>query len=133
MSAPHGHSDAAEELRLLVIALLDRLQPGVRGLLAAMREAGAQQSAEHGNEHGTEQAGHQPTACGWCPVCSAIALVRGERPELAARIAEHADDLLLAMRAVLEQPVAEPPDTAAQGPPRVQRIVVREPAVDGGC
>jgi hypothetical protein len=133
MSAPHEHGDAAEELRLLVIALLDRLQPGVRGLLAAMREVGLQQGAQQSAEHGTEQAGQQPVACGWCPLCSAIALVRGERPELAARIAEHADGLLLALRAVLEQPVAEPPGTAAPRPPRVQRIVVREPAVDGGC
>jgi hypothetical protein len=121
MNAPHEHGDAAEEVRLLGIALLDRLQPGVQGLLAALREgAAAAQPAE------------QPVACGWCPLCSAIALLRGERPELAARIAEHADGLLMALRAVLEQPVAAAesattPATPAT-PPKVQRIVVRDAA-----
>ena len=70
-------------------------------------------------------------ACQWCPLCSLIALARGDRPELAGRVAEHASGLLVALRAVLQ----DRPPTEPSGPPRVQRIEVdrADPGAGGGC
>jgi hypothetical protein len=122
MTGAHRHEDPAEELRLLGIALLDRIEPGVQSLLAAIREPAA---------GAAEQGGQRPVACEWCPLCSAIALLRGERPEVAARIADHANGLLAALRAVLSQPPVEQPGAAPAEPPRVQRIKMRPADADG--
>lgn len=97
----------AEELRLFAVALLDRYEPGVRSVLAGLRVE-AQQAAAEPVTAPTESQCPQ-----WCPICSALALARGDRPELGGRIAEHADSLLTVLRAVL-QPApghAEPPRT----------------------
>jgi hypothetical protein len=42
-----------------------------------------------------------PRTCGWCPLCAIVAMVRGERPELAARVMEQAAQLVALLRAVL--------------------------------
>jgi hypothetical protein len=55
-------------------------------------------------------------------VCAVLATLRGERPELAARLAEHASGLLTVLRSVLEQ---EEHPTPPRPPGRtVQRIPV---------
>ena len=67
-----------------------------------------------------------PPECRYCPLCQAIAALRGERPEMTARVA----DALIAAAGVfgalahsLARPVAaEPPDRPAAGPPAVHRI-----------
>jgi hypothetical protein len=41
------------------------------------------------------------SACGWCPLCAIVAVVRGERPELVARLAEQLAQLVALLRAVL--------------------------------
>jgi hypothetical protein len=51
--------------------------------------------------------------CRYCPVCLAIGVLRGERPE----VTEKAVALLAALRQAFEQPAPEP-----TGAPRVQRI-----------
>jgi hypothetical protein len=66
--------------------------------------------------------------CRWCPLCQAAAMVRGERPELSAALA----DILTATAEVLRQvagetPAAAPDDAVAEEPddsppPPVQRI-----------
>ncbi|APU23063.1 hypothetical protein [Actinoalloteichus sp. GBA129-24] len=45
-------------------------------------------------------------SCGWCPLCAAIGLFRGERPELGLRLAEQAMSLLDAVRAMVHEPAA---------------------------
>ncbi|MEC3973932.1 hypothetical protein [Amycolatopsis sp. H20-H5] len=61
---------------------------------------------------GVVAAGHGKTAdqlpddasmenCGWCPLCAIVAVVRGERPEFAARLMEQAAQLVALLRAVL--------------------------------
>ncbi len=110
--AEHPTSGArlAEELRLLLEALAERAQPLLNRLAAP----------------GGEDAEHTPATCGWCPVCAGMAVVRGERPELAVKAAEHAAGLLAVLRAALAEP---PAATGSSSPPapdsRVQHISVR--------
>ncbi|MFD5828902.1 hypothetical protein [Lentzea sp. NPDC060358] len=99
----------AEELRLLLDTAAERMQPWL------------QRVAEAGD--GT----HTPETCGWCPVCNGVALLRGDRSELAAKAAEHAAGLVAVLRAALREPAApaapaeEPVPDAGQ---RVQHIKV---------
>lgn len=68
--------------------------------------------------------------CTWCPLCAVIGLLRGERPELAARLAEHGAGLLAVLREAATPAPQEPaanPGPAGSPPPRVQRVVVRRP------
>lgn len=124
----------AEEARLLLDALAERAQPWLNRLAADPGEDGAP---------------HTPATCGWCPICAGLALLRGERPELAVRAAEHAAGLLAVLRAALAEPAGPPrPDAAAnptgepEGEPgsepgsepkgnRVQHIEVRRRPADG--
>jgi hypothetical protein len=115
----------AEEMRLLLDALAERAQPLLNRLAAAPTD-------EPGGEHGE----HNPATCGWCPL--GIAVLRGERPELAVRAAEHASGLLAVLRAALaEKPRTEqetPAPGAAEEEPasdRVQHIQVRRREADG--
>lgn len=91
------------ELRALAEVALDRLEP----LVERLRTEGVTPA--------------QPT-CTACPVCVVLATLRGERPEVAVRLAEHAGGLLTLLRAAL----AETPPRAEPSPParRVQRIPV---------
>jgi hypothetical protein len=52
--------------------------------------------------------------CRWCPVCQAAAVLRGERPEVTAALA----DVLTTTAAVLRDLAGEPhrPDPAPAGP-----------------
>lgn len=108
----------AEELRLLLDALAERAQPVLNRLAAGAGEQGE----------------HVPATCGWCPLCAGLAMVRGERPELAVRAAEHATGLLTVLRAALadhapadHRPPADPDGAPADEPDagRVQHIPVR--------
>ncbi|RKT53301.1 hypothetical protein [Saccharothrix australiensis] len=96
----------AEELRLLLDAAADRAQPWLHRLAA--------------------DGGHDARTCGWCPLCNAVALVRGDRSELAARAAEHVSGLIALLREALAEPVDRPGGADEQPPaePRVQRIPV---------
>jgi hypothetical protein len=132
MSAPGTDPDqAAEELRLLALGLLDRAEPGLRALLAGLRERVEQAS---GTEHSA--------ACTWCPLCATVGLLRGERPELAAAIAAHAGGLVAALRTILTPPPTGPAGSAGSAgsagpppePPPVQHIEVRRAGEAGsGC
>jgi hypothetical protein len=101
------HSPLGAELRALAVLLLERLAPALERARTGAAQSGA--------------------ACASCPVCAALALVRGERPELAARLAEHASALLDALAAALEEPAAPAPGAAPAPTRRVQRIPVERP------
>ncbi|MFF0529367.1 hypothetical protein ACFYT3_13325 [Nocardia amikacinitolerans] len=83
MSGPHddGFSEFAEELKLLAEAVLERVEPVLR------------RSAAQG----------QPdwSACSWCPVCAAAALVRGEHHDVVAAIADHGTAIVTVLREAL--------------------------------
>ena len=84
------------------------------------------------DEHGE----HTPATCGWCPLCAGMAVLRGERPELAVRAAEHAAGLLTVLRAALAEREPAPAEPDAEEPAdRVQHIAVhrRDSKADGEC
>jgi hypothetical protein len=70
--------------------------------------------------------------CSWCPLCQAAAVVRGERPEVTAALADVLTAAATALRTFAESaPPAEPdpPAPAEDGPqaepsPPVQRIEI---------
>jgi hypothetical protein len=79
--------------------------------------------------------------CSWCPLCQAAAVVRGERPEVTAALADVLTATASALRTFAEsaQPAEQPAesaqpaepgpavhedDPAAEPPPAVQRIEI---------
>lgn len=86
-----GQHRLAEEARLLLDAVAERVQPWLQRLA----------SEAPGD-------GHSPASCGWCPLCAAVAVVRGERPELAVRAAEHLAGLLGTLRSAMAERVPAP-------------------------
>jgi hypothetical protein len=107
-------------LRLLLDALAERAQPMLNRL-----------AAESTGPDGE----HTPATCGWCPVCAGLAVLRGERPELAVRAAEHAAGLLSVLRSALaDHAPSSPPESAGESAgERVQHIPVRRREDDGEC
>lgn len=110
----------AEEIRLLVEMVIERAAPWLDGVISA--------------GHGSPREKGETDSCGWCPLCAVVAVVRGERPEFVARLAEHAAQLIALLRAVLadrwepEQGVHMPgfqPPPREPKPNRVQHISVR--------
>lgn len=96
------HDQLVEELRLLLDALAGKAEDYLRGC------APRAESEERG--------------CGWCPLCAAVALVRGHRPDL--------NDQLLGIVQLLRQAMAEPAPPPAEepepdAPAKVQRIRVQ--------
>lgn len=94
----------AERGEPLIRDLAERGDPLLRGL--------AETPTAHGEPGAT---------CDWCPVCVGIALLRGQRPETATRIAGQLSDLLTTLRAAMDTPTPAPADEA---PEPVQRITV---------
>ncbi len=158
----------AEEIRLLAELVAEKAAPWLEGLLAAGhgnffsgapggeapgsgRSTGGYSffsGAPGGEAPGTgrspggystpDEAKPDGSACGWCPLCAIVAVVRGERPELVARLAEQLAQLVALLRAVLadrwepEEGVHMPgfrpaarPAADATAPARVQHIAVR--------
>jgi hypothetical protein len=108
-----GHEGIGEDLRVLALAALERLDP----VLDRLR---------------SEPDADPPETCASCPICAVIAALRGDRPELAVRLAEHATGLVAVLRAALETggPAPAAPDVTERPPARrVQRIrVERRPS-----
>jgi hypothetical protein len=84
--------------------------------------------------------GETPVTCASCPLCALMALLRGERSEMAVRVAEQAAGLLAVLRAALAEgngPGAasgDPSTNGAQAATDDSRDVQRIPVsrVDGG-
>ncbi len=76
-----GREQVIDELRQLLDALAGRAEE-------YLLRAGQQQDAVHTG----------PESCGWCPVCAVLAIMRGERPELTARLVEQLAGLLAVLR-----------------------------------
>ncbi|MGY4100916.1 hypothetical protein ACW2Q0_15370 [Nocardia sp. R16R-3T] len=72
--------DFAAELKLLAEAVLERVEPVLR-----------------------RAADGQPdwSSCSWCPVCAAAALVRGERHDVLAVVADHGTAIVTVLREAL--------------------------------
>ncbi|WP_442788359.1 hypothetical protein [Amycolatopsis sp. NBC_01286] len=105
--------------------VVEKAAPWLEGVVAA----------GHGDP---DQAKPEASACGWCPLCAIVAVVRGERPEFAARLLEQLAQLVALLRAVLAdrwepdegvhmpgfRPAPRPPADATTSA-RVQHITVR--------
>jgi hypothetical protein len=94
--------------------LVEALRGGLAGAAPTADEAG-------GDRH--------PSDCRWCPVCQVAAVVRGERPEVAAALADVLTAAATALRTVAA--AGHPDGAAADGgakpqesapPPPVQQI-----------
>jgi hypothetical protein len=90
-----------------------------RRLLETFRSS-VSDAAPADGEHGSD--------CRWCPVCQAAAVVRGERPEVTAALADVLTTAAAALRTFAEAGASTPPaDTEHEGsgegdPPAVQQI-----------
>jgi hypothetical protein len=105
-----AHAGASAELRALARTALDRVEP----VLDRLRiEPTTPVSAE---------------TCAVCPLCALMAALRGERPELVQRLAEHLGGLVTVLRSALDEAAGSaepPPERTASGSPKVvQRIPV---------
>lgn len=85
-----------------------------RRLLETLRSSTETTDGEHGSD------------CRWCPVCQAAAVVRGERPEVTAALADVLSTAAAALRTFAEAGVT-PPEPEVQDPqdgegPPVQQI-----------
>ena len=122
-----GHEALADELRVHATGVLNLLEPWIK----QVREA-------------PPAPGGTPVTCASCPLCALMALLRGERSELAVRVAEQAVGLITVLRAALAEgngpgagsgAAASDPGTngsrAATDDRDVQRIPVSR--VDGGA
>lgn len=75
---------------------------------------------------------HRAADCSWCPLCQAAAVVRGERPEVTAALADVLTATASALRAFAasaqtgqpDPPVHEDGAREAEPPPAVQRIEI---------
>ncbi|MPY77531.1 MAG: hypothetical protein GEV04_03355 [Actinophytocola sp.] len=152
ISANEAVTELGAEIMLLVEMIVEYAAPWLDGLIAAghtngLFGGGADDSAEH------------PASqydCGWCPLCTVVAVARGDRPEFSARAIEQLAQLVGVLRAVLADrwypgegihmpgaPRAERQDTGQDwttAPPaaarpaggsRAQRITVRKAAERG--
>ena len=98
-----------------------------RRLLDTLVQAQHARSAE-----GSSTSAGAGADCTWCPLCSAAAVVRGERPEVTAALADLLTATATALRDFAETaPPPEPGTATAEGdgpeadpPPAVQRIEI---------
>lgn len=109
MTGPGCHPDLPAELRALVSAALDRIAPMIERVRA-------------------EPATGPGQSCAACPVCAVIAVLRGERPELAVRLAEQAVGLLVVLRAALDEGGPAPTPQPGASPPVPSRPGQATPA-----
>jgi hypothetical protein len=99
--------------------LFDMVTTGLVASAASAGSPGASSDAE--GRHGDD--------CRWCPMCQAAAVVRGERPEVTAALAdvltaaaEKLRSLAEADRPPVARPATPPAAGAADPPPVVQRV-----------
>jgi hypothetical protein len=88
-------AQALQELKLLVQAVVEKIEPALRNAAAA--QAG----------------GPFPhSGCEWCPVCALMALLRGENHELIAFLTAHGAALASFLRELLESADGDAADEA---------------------
>ena len=120
----HSHKSLSEELRLLLNMLADYGEPWLD------RIAGVPE----------KDSNTVPATCNWCPLCAIVALIRGDRSELAARAAERMAMLLGQLRIALTEVAARSPgeseSTSGEAWPDEEAVAARsrpgqEPAYPG--
>ena len=97
-----------------------------RRLIDALRPEPAEDGPAAGGPAADGPAAHGAD-CGWCPVCQVAAIVRGDRPEVTAALADVLSTTAAALRSLAGEtpaPGAGAPSDEDPGdePPVVQRI-----------
>ena len=77
-----------------------------RRLADAVRASAEPAPGATADEHGGD--------CRWCPVCQLAAVVRGERPEVTAALADVLTATAAALRAFAEPPAGDAPEAATE-------------------
>ena len=103
-----------------------------RGLVETLR--GVLGTLAASDERPAEGAAAPPAECRWCPLCQFLAVLRGERPEVTAALADVLRATADALHAFAAAPEAPRPPDAPEGhgaappvgdpPPVVQRIEI---------
>ncbi len=90
----------------------------------AIRLLGAVQHWARENFPAPGPDGQLGSECQWCPLCQAMAVLRGDRPEVTERVTEAGTALLTAFRGLVDstQHAHRPAPTPEPPAPRVQRI-----------
>lgn len=109
MNQMREHDRLLEELRLLLDALAGKAEEYLRG---CARDGQPDESG---------------AGCGWCPLCAAMDLARGQRPELNDQLLGIVQQLRQAL-ADHAEPSADEPEEAQPEEPKVQRIQVQRVA-----
>ncbi|HEY2272704.1 MAG TPA: hypothetical protein VGH30_08015 [Jatrophihabitantaceae bacterium] len=84
-------------------------------LIGAMQDWARQNFPAGPDGHGVPSG----AVCQWCPLCQFMAVLRGERPEVTARVADAGTAVASAFRAVLDAAATRPSDPPES---RVQHI-----------
>ncbi|WP_007027846.1 hypothetical protein, partial [Saccharomonospora iraqiensis] len=97
MTTADNGARLADEIRLLVDLIVERAAPWLDSLV----EEG--HGTEAGDDHtgGNDTDGTGEAERGWCPLCAVLAICRGERVDVAARLVDQLTQLLALLRAVL--------------------------------
>lgn len=105
-----------------------RLMDTLKAAVPADPAAAASQAASVARDAASGAAASLSGDCRWCPLCQAAAMVRGERPELSAALADILTATATALRQFAGEPAAEEPASAPEEPEQpspsseVQRI-----------
>ncbi len=150
MTTADNGARLADEIRLLVDLIVERAAPWLDSLVEEGHGTDAGQDHTGGNDPGGNDTGGTGAAeRGWCPLCAVLAICRGERVDVAARLVDQLTQLLALLRAVLADrwhphegvhvpgAPAPRPERDRREPSRVQHVPVRprargEPDADGG-
>lgn len=96
------HAGIPDDLRVTALQLLERVRAVVEPLAAPGPVPAADPAPDSGpGRDAPREPG--PGSCTACPVCGLLAVLRGERSELAARLAEHTTGLLGVLVTALEE------------------------------
>jgi hypothetical protein len=99
MSAPHGDGGASDAGR----AAQERLTQEARATASALLDwLGTRVDRGAAGEGAPSRPAQSAGPCTWCPVCALVAALRGEQPELTARLAEQASGLMAVLRLMVQ-------------------------------
>jgi hypothetical protein len=99
VSAPSGDGAASDAGR----AAQERLTQEARATASALLDwLGSRVDRGAAGEGAPSRPAQSAGPCTWCPVCALVAALRGEQPELTARLAEQASGLMALLRLMVQ-------------------------------
>lgn len=117
-----AHPRVSAEFRAVAELFAGRLQPWLERMA---QDGGPGQTPD-------QDGGPGGPPCTRCPLCALLAALRGDRPDVVVRLAEHAVGLVTAVRDLVTPAAEAAPDRDRAGRVSVQHVVVRPAARDEG-